>query len=92
MPAFDISFLRVDRVERSIVAEALFLTVDWPVMSREGEGLAIGESLDPQTVESVGYGLDGHPNVFVGRLALDDLEVQQLCKAGWRVRPLSGGR
>lgn len=91
MPVFEIAVRRVDRDQRPTVVEALFLTVDWPVMPREGEGLDISEGLDPQTVESVGYDLDGHPTVFVGRVVLDDLEMQLLRKAGWRVTPLSGG-
>jgi len=45
-----------------------------------------------QTVESVGYNLDGHPTVFVGRVVLDDLQAAQLRKAGWRVRRLPGAR
>lgn len=91
MPVFEIAMRRVDRGQRPTVVEALFLTVDWPVMPRDGESLDISEGLDPQTVESVGYDLDGHPTVFVGRVVLDDLEMQLLRKAGWRVTPLSGG-
>ena len=83
MPSFDITVLRVDRQENPTVVEALFLTVDWPVMPREGEGLDITEDL-AQTVESVGYNLDGHPTVFIGRVVLDDLQAAQLRKVGWR--------
>ena len=34
--------------------EALFPTVDWPVLPREGEGVEIIEEYEAQTVESVG--------------------------------------
>jgi hypothetical protein len=66
--------------------------VDWPVLPREEEGLDLGARLDPVTVESVGYDFDGYPNVFVGRVVLDDLQAAQLRKLGWRVRPLPGSR
>jgi hypothetical protein len=92
MPAFDISFLRVDRDKNPTIVEGCFRTVDWPVMPREGEGLEIGPELDPVTVESVGYDFDGNPNVCVGRIVLDDLQVAQLRKLGWRVSPLPFGR
>jgi len=53
-PLFDISFIRVDRDDKPIVIEALLLTVDWPVLPREREGVDISEDLEAQTVESVG--------------------------------------
>ena len=59
--------------------------LDWPCLPREGEGLDIAEDLDPVTVESVGCDLDGHLTVYVGRVALDDIQVAQLRKAGWRM-------
>ena len=40
MPAFDISFMRVDRDEDPTIVESFFRTVDWPVLPREGEGSA----------------------------------------------------
>lgn len=88
MPLFDISFMRVDRDENPTVIEALFLTVDWPVMQREGEGVDIAEDVEAQTVESVGYDLDGYPTVHLGRVVVDDLRLAHLRKAGWRVSPL----
>lgn len=91
MPTLDITFVRVDRDENPTVIEALFLTVEWPVMPREGEGVEIIEDLEAQTVESVGYGVDGHPLVHLGRAVLDDLQVAQLRKTGWRVVPVPGG-
>ena len=63
MPVFDIAFLRVDRDESPTAMEALLLTVDWPVMLREGEGLDIAEDLDVQTADSVAHDLDEHPVV-----------------------------
>lgn len=92
MPAFDIALRRVDRDVEPTVIEALFLTVDWPVMPREGESVEIAEGLDAQTVESVGYGTDGYPLVAVGRTVLDDLAVQQLRKWGWRTSRIAGDR
>lgn len=93
MTVFDISFMRVDRDDDPTIVEGLFRTVDWPTVPREGEGLEIGAGLDPVTVESVGYDVDGYPNVFVGRIVLDDLQAAQLRKLGWRVRRLPfGGR
>jgi hypothetical protein len=92
MPAFDISFMRVDRDKDPTIVESFFRAVDWPFLPREGEGLDIGAELDPVTVESVGYGFDGYPNVFVGRVVLDDLQAAQLRKLGWRVRSLPFGR
>ena len=71
--------------------EALFLTVDWPVMPREGEGVEILEDFKAQEVESVGHGVDGHPLVHLGRVVLDDLQVAQLRKTGWRGGPFPGG-
>jgi hypothetical protein len=71
--------------------EALFLTVDWPVMPREGEGVEIIADFEAQTVKSVGYGVDGSPLVHLGRVVLDDLQVKQLRKVGWRVTPVPGG-
>jgi len=35
-------------------------------------------------VEIIGYGVDGHPLVHLGRVVLDDLQVRQLQNAGWR--------
>ena len=61
-------------------------------LPREGEGLEIGAELDPVTVESVGHDFDGYPNVFVGRLVLDDLQAAQLRKLGRRVSPLPFSR
>ncbi len=92
MPAFDISLTRVDRDKDPTIVESFFRTVDWPFLPREGEGLEIGAELDPVIVESVGYGFDGHPNVFVGRVVLDDLQAAQLRKLGWRMSPLPFSR
>jgi len=47
--------------------EALFLTVEWPFLPREGEGVEILEVYEAQTVDSVGYGVDGSPLVHLGR-------------------------
>ena len=41
-------------------------------------------------MESVGYGVDGHPLVHLGRVVLDNLQVKQLSKMGWRVVPYPG--
>lgn len=92
MPTLDISLMRVDRDEDPTIVEAFFRTVEWPALPREGEGLDIGAGLDPATVESVGYDFDGDPNVFVGRIVLDDLQAAQLRKLGWRVRLLPFSR
>lgn len=89
MPVFDITLLRVDRDENPTVIEALFRTVDWPFMPREGEGVEIFEDFEAQTVESVGCGVNGDPLVHLGRVVLDDLQVAQLRKAGWRVSPIA---
>ena len=91
MPAFNISFMRVDRDEDPTIVESFTRAVDWPLLPREGEGLDLGEG-DPVTVESVGYDFDGYPNVFLGRLVLDDLRAAQLRKLGWRVSPLPFSR
>jgi hypothetical protein len=90
MPPFVISVLRVDRNEHPTAMEAIYLTVDWPFIPREGEGVEILEDFEAQTVESVGYGVDGHPLVHLGRVVLDDLQVRQLRKAGWRAEALPG--
>lgn len=90
MPAFATTLLRVDRDENPTVIEALSRTADWPFLPREGEGVEILEDFEAQTVESVGYGVDGVPLVHLGRVVLDDLEMQLLRKAGWRVSPLLG--
>jgi len=71
--------------------EALFLTVDWPFLPREGEGVEILEDFEAQTVDSVGYGVDGSPLVHLGRVVLDDLQVKQLRKVGWRTEAFPGG-
>jgi hypothetical protein len=92
MPTFDFALLRVDRDEDPTVVEGLFRTVDWPVVPREGEGVEIADDLEAQTVESVGYDLDGYPTVVVGRVVLDDLQAAQMRKAGWRVSRLRDGR
>ena len=91
MPLFDITFLRVDRDESPTVMGALFRTVDWPVMPREGESVEIFEEFEAQTVESVAYGIEGDPLVNLGRVVLDDLQVAQLRKAGWRGVAVPGG-
>jgi hypothetical protein len=91
MPTFDIAFMRVDRDEAPTAVERFVRTVDWPVVPREGEGLDISETLDPVTVESVGFDFDGYPTVLVGRVVLDDLQAAQLRKLGWRARPLPFG-
>ena len=91
MLAFNISFMRVDRDQDPTTVESFFRTVEWPFLPREGEGLDIGNDC-PITVESVGYSSDGYPNVFVGRVVLDDLQAAQLRKLGWRVSPLPFSR
>jgi hypothetical protein len=91
MPLFDISLLRVDRDESPTAMEALFRTVDWSFIPREGEGVEILEDFEAQTVESVGYGVDGDPLVELGRVVLDDLQVAQMRKAGWRAVAFPGG-
>ena len=92
MPAFAFALMRVDRDEDPTVADGYFRAVDWPAIPREGEGVEIADGLDAQTVESVGYDLDGHPTVFLGRVVLDDLQAAQLRKAGWRASRLLDGR
>ena len=92
MPTFDFALLRVDRDEDPTVVECLFRTVKWPVIPREGEGVDIADDFEAQVVESVGYNLDGHATVFVGRVVLDDLQAAQLRKAGWRASRLLDGR
>jgi len=63
---------------------AHYLTVDWPYMPREGEGLDVTADL-AMTVDSVGYDLDGHnPTVFVGHVMLDDIQMAELRRRGWR--------
>jgi hypothetical protein len=91
MPAFDISIIRVDRDQDPTIVDGFFRTVDWPVLPREGEGLDLGNDC-PVTIESIGYDFNGYPNVFVGRVVLDDLQAAQLRKLGWRVEPLPFGR
>ncbi len=91
MPLVDLSLLRVDRDEAPTILEALFLTVDWPFLPREGEGVEILEDYEAQTVDSVGYGVDGSPLVHLGRVVLDDLHVKQLRKMGWRAEAFPGG-
>jgi len=91
MPLFTLSLLRIDRNASPTVMEALFLTVDWPFLPREGEGVEILEDYEAQTVDSVGYGADGSPLVHLGRVVLDDLQVKQLRKAGWRAEAFPGG-
>jgi hypothetical protein len=91
MPLFDLTLLRVDCDESPTVIEALSRTVDWPVMPRAGEGVEIVEDLEAQTVESAGYGADGHPLVHLGRVVLGDLQMKQLRKTGWRVVAVPGG-
>jgi hypothetical protein len=46
MPAFNISFMRVDRDQDPTIVESFIPAVDWPLLPREGEGLDIGEN-DP---------------------------------------------
>ena len=87
MPAFDMTFMRMDRDQDPTIVEGFFRTVEWPVLPREGEGIDLGNDC-PVTVESVGYNFEGYPNVFVGRVVLDDLQAAQLRKLGWRVEPL----
>jgi hypothetical protein len=86
MPVFDITFLLSSHDSTEV--DALFRTVDWPWLPREGESVEIAEGLCALTVESVGYGVDGPANVFLGRVVLDDLQVVQLRKAGWRMERL----
>ena len=91
MPQFEISLLRGDRAADPTLLEALFLTVNWPFLPREGEGVEILEDYEAQTVDSVGYGADGSPLVHLGRVVLDDLQVKQLRKMGWRAEAFPGG-
>lgn len=90
MPPLVLTLLRVDRDESPTVIEALFRAADWPFLPREGEGVEIMEDFEAQTVDSVGYGVDGSPLVHLGRVVLDDLQVQQLRHAGWVSEPLPG--
>jgi hypothetical protein len=90
MTLFDLSLLRVDRADSPTILEALFVTVDWPFVPREGEGVEILEDFEPQLVESVAYSFEGTPLVQLGRAVLDDLQVKQLRKAGWRTEALPG--
>lgn len=91
MPIFDITFLRVDRDKDPTVMEAMYLIVDWPVMPREGESLEIAKDLDALEVESVGFGIDGKPSIYAGRVVVDDLRVERLRRAGRLVTPFPGG-
>ena len=52
--------------------------------------MRILEDFEAQTVESVGYGVDGDPLVHLGRVVLDDLQVRLLLKSGWRIAVLPG--
>ena len=87
MPAFDITFMSVDRDEGPTVVESFLRTVDWPALPREGEVIDLGNDL-PVPVESVGYGFEGQSSVFVGHVVLDDLQAAQLRKLGWSVTAL----
>ena len=91
MPTFQISFMRVDRDEDPTIVESFFRTVEWPALPRVGEGIELGNDC-PVTTESVGYDFNGYPNVFVGRVVLDDLQAAQLRKLGWRMEPLPFSR
>ena len=91
MTRFGLSLIRVDRDQSPTVMEALFLTVDWPFLPREGEGVEVLEDYEAQTVDSVGYGADGSPLVHLGRVVLDDLQVKQLRMMGWRAEAFPGG-
>jgi len=91
MPTFQISVMRVDRNEDPTIVESSFRTVDWPALPREGEGPDLGNDC-PETIESVGHDFDGYPNVFIGRVVLDDLQAAQLRKLGWRVEALPFSR
>jgi len=90
MPAFDISFMRVDRDEDPTTVEGFFRTVDWSALPHEGEGVDLGNNY-PAIVETVGYDFDGYPNLFMGRIVLDDLQAVQLRRLGWRVVALPFG-
>ena len=85
------SFMHVDRDDDPTVVEGFFRTVDWPALPREGEGIDLGND-NPVPVESGGYDFDGYPNVFGGRVVLDDLQATQLRKLGWRVEALPFSR
>ena len=74
------------------MVEALFRTAEWPAIPREDESVEIVDNLEAQSVESVGYDLDGYATVVIGRVVLDDLQAVQLRKAGWRVSRLCDGR
>ena len=91
MTAFGLSLQRIDRDENPTTMEALFLTVDWPFLPREGEGVEILEDWEAQTVDSVGCGADGSPLVHLGRVVLDDLQVKQMRKMVWRTEAFPGG-
>jgi len=91
MLSFQMSFMHVDRDDGPTVVEGFFRTVDWPALPREDEGIDLGNDC-PVTIETVGYDFNGYPNVFVGRVVLDDLQAAQLKKLGWRVEPLPFGR
>jgi hypothetical protein len=85
------TMLRVDRDKSPSAIDVLSRAVDWPVVPREGESVEISPGQNVQTVESVGYDLDGLPSVHLGRVVFDDLEMLQLRKAGWRAAPMPGG-
>jgi len=91
MPTFQISFMRVDRDQAPTLVDSFFRTVDWPALPREGEGIDLGNDC-PVTIESVGYDVNGYPNVFMGRVVPDDLQAAQLRKLGWRGEPLPFSR
>jgi len=59
-------------------------------LAAASEGVEILADVEAPTVESVGYGVDGYPLVDLRRVVLDDLQVAQLRKAGWRVVPFPG--
>jgi hypothetical protein len=89
---FDIAFTRVDRDHDPTIVEGFLRTVEWPALPHEGEGIDLGNELDPVAIESVGNDFNGYPNVFMGRVVLDDLQAAQLRKLGWRVKPLPFSR
>ena len=87
---FHMSFMRVDRDEQPAVVESFHRTVDWSLLPRVEEAVDLGNNY-PVPVESVGYDFDGYPNVFMGRIVLDDLQAAQLRKLGWRMVALPFG-
>jgi hypothetical protein len=68
----------------------MFREVDWPAMPRKDDEVDLGLEADDRTVQSVTWGPDGIPRVWLGDFDTDEIGsesegLEALLRVGWHI-------